>query len=60
MAPEWRRVEELYHAALARRPGDRALSRLDACAGDDALRPDVESLLARSASADLAVADTGT
>jgi predicted Ser/Thr protein kinase len=53
MTPErWRRVEELYHAALARDARDRALFLGDACAGDDALRRDVESLLAQPASAE--------
>ena len=53
MTPErWRRVEELYHAALARDARDRALFLGDACAGDDALRHDVESLLAQPASAE--------
>ncbi len=53
MTPErWRRVEALYHAALARDARDRALVLGDACAGDDALRRDVESLLARPASAE--------
>src|SRR5690242_9195570 len=59
MTPErWRRVEELYHAALARDARDRALFLGDACAGDDALRRDVESLLApESASAEAFLAE---
>jgi eukaryotic-like serine/threonine-protein kinase len=49
MTPErWRRVEEIYHAALARDARDRALFLEDACEGDGALRRDVESLLAQS------------
>src|SRR4051812_28940966 len=53
MTPErWRRVETLYHAALARDARDRGLFLGDACAGDDALRRDVESLLALPASAE--------
>ncbi len=52
MTPErWRRVEELYRAALERDTRDRALFLEDACAGDDALRREVESLLAQPASA---------
>lgn len=48
MTPEhWRRVEEIYHAALARDAPDRALFLADACDGDDALRRDVESRLAQ-------------
>jgi serine/threonine protein kinase/Flp pilus assembly protein TadD len=53
MTPErWRHVEELYHAALARDAPDRAQFLEDACAGDDAVRSDVESLLAQPASAE--------
>ncbi len=53
MPPErWRRVEELYHAALPRDARDRALFLDDTCAGDDALRRDVESLLAQPATAE--------
>ena len=49
MTPErWRRVEELYHAALARPAGARAAFLADACGGDTALRGEVESLLAQS------------
>jgi TolB-like protein/Tfp pilus assembly protein PilF len=45
-AEHWRRVEALLDAALAREPGARA-AFLDAeCAGDDALRREVDSLLA--------------
>jgi tetratricopeptide (TPR) repeat protein/predicted Ser/Thr protein kinase len=53
MTPErWRRVEELYRAALSRDAHDRARFLGDACAGDDALQGDVESLLAQPASAE--------
>ena len=52
MTPErWRRVETLYHAALARQAPDRATFLADACADDEALRREVESLLAQPASA---------
>jgi serine/threonine protein kinase len=47
----WRRVEELYHAARARAAGQRAAFLADACAGDEALKREVESLLAQPASA---------
>ncbi len=48
MTPERsRRVEEICHAALARDDRDRALFIEDACQGDDALRRDVEALLAQ-------------
>jgi Tol biopolymer transport system component len=46
MTPErWKRTEELFHAAIALPPGERAAFLLDACRGDDALRRDLESLL---------------
>src|SRR5437870_5853992 len=40
------RVEQLYHAARERDPRERATFLAQACAGDDALRREVESLLA--------------
>jgi non-specific serine/threonine protein kinase/serine/threonine-protein kinase len=53
MTPErWQRVEELYHAALARSESDPAAFLADACAGDEALRREVESLLAQPAAAE--------
>jgi serine/threonine protein kinase len=53
MTPErWQRVEELYHAARARHEHDPAAFLAHACAGDEALRREVESLLAHPASAD--------
>ena len=51
MEPErWRRVEELYHAALTRGESDRAAFLADACAGDEALLREVKSLLAQPSS----------
>ena len=51
MTPErWRRVEELYHAALMRSESDRAAFLANACAGDEALLREVQSLLAQPAS----------
>ena len=47
----WRRVEELYHAALGRGVAERELFLVNACADDEALRREVESLLAQPASA---------
>jgi Tol biopolymer transport system component len=44
----WERIEALYHDAAARDEGDRAAFLAAACAGDDELRRDVESLLAHS------------
>lgn len=47
MKPErWRQMEELYHAALERDADGRASFLDEACAGDEALRRDVEELLA--------------
>jgi serine/threonine protein kinase/tetratricopeptide (TPR) repeat protein len=47
MKPErLQQVEQLYHAALEREDAERVLFLRDACAGDEALRREVESLLA--------------
>ncbi|PYU97945.1 MAG: hypothetical protein DMG10_29570 [Acidobacteria bacterium] len=43
----WQEVERLYHAALAREGDQSAAFLKEACAGDDALRHEVESLLAQ-------------
>jgi serine/threonine protein kinase len=52
MNPErWQRVEHLFHIALARDADERASFLAEACAGDEALRREVESLLAQPASA---------
>ena|SRR5437867_4591474 len=40
------RIEQLYHAARERDPRERAAFLEQACGGDDALRREVESLLA--------------
>ena len=42
----WARTERLYHEALACGANERGSFLADACAGDDALRREVESLLA--------------
>ena len=47
----WRQVEELCHAALARPYAERPAFLAAECAGDDALRREVESLLAQEARA---------
>ena len=47
----WQQVEELYHAALEREEGERATFLEQACAGDEAMRLRVESLLAHSGGA---------
>jgi eukaryotic-like serine/threonine-protein kinase len=47
MEPErWRQIENLFHSALACEPGRRALFLDSTCAGDLALRKEIESLLA--------------
>jgi serine/threonine protein kinase len=53
MTPErWKRIEELYQGARARPPLDRARFLAEACPDDEAMRGDVESLLAESDSND--------
>jgi hypothetical protein len=47
-----RRVEDLCDAALNRDPGDRSAFIAAACAGDSALRRDVEALLAHAPAAE--------
>src|SRR5215208_3551595 len=47
MTPErWRRVEELFHSALERDGAGRAAFLAEACAGDETLRSEVETLIA--------------
>src|SRR3989442_2982684 len=43
----WRRVTELFEQALERAPEERAAFLKSACAGDDVLLREVESLLAQ-------------
>ncbi|HEX7176197.1 MAG TPA: protein kinase [Pyrinomonadaceae bacterium] len=43
---DWQHVESLFHAALGLRAGERAALLARECAGDAALRGEVESLLA--------------
>src|SRR5262245_24064267 len=45
-AERWRQVESRYYAALKRDATDRAACLIEACAGVDELRREVESLLA--------------
>jgi serine/threonine protein kinase/Flp pilus assembly protein TadD len=52
MTPErWQKVEQVYHAALERAENQRAAYLREACAGDDALWHEVESLLAQQTAA---------
>ncbi len=53
MTPErWRQITEVFHAALARDASARGPYLDEACAGDDDLRREVESLLVQGASAE--------
>ena len=47
----WQQVSELYHAALKRHGRDRAGFLRDACAGDEALQQELESLLSNESKA---------
>ena len=48
MTPErWRQIEELYHSAREREPGERSAFLDQACRGDVELRREVEVLLAQ-------------
>lgn len=44
----WRQVDELYHSAFEREPGQRSELLAEACQRDDELRWEVESLLAQA------------
>jgi Tol biopolymer transport system component/predicted Ser/Thr protein kinase len=47
MKPErWRQIEQIYHSTLEREESQRASFLREACAGDEVLRREVESLLA--------------
>src|SRR5438093_7028777 len=45
-AERWRRVEVLYHSACERKAEERRSYLEGACGGDEALRQEIESLLA--------------
>src|SRR5262245_63575319 len=46
MTPErWYKIEQVFHAALERKPADRAHFLNQSCAGDRALYDDVKALL---------------
>lgn len=47
MTPErWQQIEKLFYSALEREPSQRAVFLAEACAGQETLRQEVESLLA--------------
>ena len=45
-AERWQQVEQLYHSTLEKEVSERETFLAEACAGDEALRREVESLLA--------------
>src|SRR5262245_22368948 len=45
----WLKIEALFHAAQALAPADRTEFLAEACSGDEALRQELESLLAQPA-----------
>lgn len=44
-AERWQKISGLFQAALGRDPGQRSAFLAEACAGDEALRSEVESLI---------------
>jgi hypothetical protein len=47
MTPErWQQVTGMFHAALLRKPGQRGTFLQDACGADEALRAELEAMLA--------------
>ena len=53
MKPErWQQISQLYHAALARDGEERTAFLEDACAGDESLRQEVDSLFAHQRTAE--------
>jgi len=51
-AERFHQIEELYHSAREREPGERSAFLAEACGGDDEMRRKVELLLAQDASND--------
>jgi hypothetical protein len=45
VSDRWCHIEDLFHRALEREEGDRAAFLREACAGDESLRVEVETLL---------------
>ncbi|PYR35301.1 MAG: hypothetical protein DMF93_22005, partial [Acidobacteria bacterium] len=43
---QWRRVKDIFHAAIERAPLNRAAFLMEACGGDEELRAEVERLIA--------------
>ena len=53
-ADRWEAIDQVWHAVLAHPEHERAAAVVDLCAGDEALRHDVESLLRHLARASAA------
>ena len=59
MTPErWKQIEKLYHSALKLEPGQRTAFLKEGCPGDEALRQEVESLLAHEPQAESTIEAT--
>ena len=56
-AERWRRIEQLCHDALERPAGERERFLAVACEGDEALRREVDALLAHDDSVDRFLAE---
>ena len=41
----WQQIKAIFHASLEREPGERGAFLAQVCAGDDALKGEVESLI---------------
>ncbi|HWT01953.1 MAG TPA: protein kinase [Pyrinomonadaceae bacterium] len=41
----WQQIKEIFHASLERAPGERSVFLAQACAGDESLKGEVESLI---------------
>jgi serine/threonine protein kinase/Tol biopolymer transport system component len=53
MQPErWRQIDQLFHLALEREPGQRAVFLEQACSGDESLRSEIEALISSHQQAD--------
>src|SRR5262245_38554664 len=58
MTPErWEQITRVYNAAMARDARERAAFVAEACAGDAALRREVELLIAQAASGAVGIVD---
>ena len=61
MTPErWQRINQLFHSALEHGPSQRAAFLAGACAGDEALRQEVESLIASHEQAESFIEDSAS